>query len=110
MVAEAEPDDFRIIASFTNTRDRPISLRIEPWLEETEMAPGSRYFVLARGPEGGMAIELGADQVTLWGWVGSIVTAVEEGGEVDESFWRQPPVPTVPDTGRIAFRLPPGRG
>ncbi len=109
MVSEATADDYRVIATLVNARSSPLRIRIEPWLEETDIDPGSRFFVLARGPEGAMEVQLGEDEVTLWAWVGSVVTVVAQGGVVDNYFWEQLPVPEVPVSEQEWFSVPPGR-
>jgi hypothetical protein len=57
--------------------------------------PGSKFEVQAVGPEGGfLELVWGNDEVTVYGWTGSMVSILAEGKEVLGSFGL--PAPPLP--------------
>ena len=60
-----------------------ITLCLEPWGTEVRLAPGSAVEVRAAyESEGHFEIELSKGRITVFGWVGSVLTAYENGVEV----------------------------
>lgn len=92
--------------SITNDSSRVLAVRLEPWAEELELAPDSKFEVEAVGPEDGfLELVWGDDEVTIYGWTGSTVSVLCEGKVVSRSGWLPvPPLPGSTETEVDAYR------
>ncbi|MBA2449532.1 MAG: hypothetical protein H0V51_16050 [Chloroflexi bacterium] len=80
-----------------NARDITIKCYLEPWGEEFEMPPGAIFRVVARGPQGdGLEVTIADEQITVWGWPGSVVRLFHDGVELGAGEWERTPVPPMP--------------
>lgn len=70
-----------------------VTLHIEPWAEELEMAPGASYQVLAEGPLGGcLEIQFAEKNITIYGWPASVVSVFEGQKAMRECLIPAPPL------------------
>src|SRR5262249_28612069 len=84
-------------ARLVNAHDVPIKLYLEPWGEEYEMPPAAVFEVVARGPAGdSLEVTVAHQQITVWGWPGSVVTLSREGAELGAGSGPRSPVPAMP--------------
>ena len=84
-------------ARIVNSRDVSTTFRLEPWGEEFEMPPPAIFHLVARGPDGdSLEVLVSDDQVTVWGWPGSVVSLFHEGSELGAGRWSRSPVPPMP--------------
>jgi hypothetical protein len=58
-----------------NSRSMALTFSLEPWGEQSKLAPEETFEVVARGPEGdSLEVEFADDQIIVYGWPGSVVT------------------------------------
>jgi hypothetical protein len=81
----ASEDETVISCRVQNTHPHPVTFTLEPWAEEVVMSPRSSVWVFACGPKGTeprnkLHVQCGDDEITVFGWGGSLVyiVAVEE--------------------------------
>ena len=68
-------------ASFTNSRNRPIEIILEPWGDYATIAAGENIRISAQGPSPGeLEFVLSDDSLTIYGWPGSIVQIFDTKG------------------------------
>jgi hypothetical protein len=80
-----------------NARTIPITLYLEPWVEQYTLTPEATFTVVVRGPEGdALEAEWADDHIILYGWPGSVVTLFHDGKEVGAGAAERTPVPTTP--------------
>jgi hypothetical protein len=72
---------------YANETSSETELVVEPWGEIYLIAPGDRVQIVGTGGEPGSAFELHqtAMGVTIFGWVGSIVSVLRDGSVVQPS-------------------------
>lgn len=76
------PKSDKIVMSIrlSNVHDTPLTVYLEPWGEVHELPPRETFEAMAEGPAGDtLALELGADRITVLGWPGSTVRLFHEG-------------------------------
>jgi hypothetical protein len=64
---------------FTNKSSTNLVFRLEPWGDEVTLNPESFVTIDAYGPENGYPeVEVSHEQITYYGWVGSVCDFVPE--------------------------------
>jgi hypothetical protein len=105
--AKTTAAEYAAATRLVNSRDVAIRLSLEPWGEVYEMAPGTIYEAVARGPAGdALEVTVTDDGITVWGWPGSIVTLVHDGVELGAGAGPRSPVPSMPPLVRVALSGP----
>lgn len=70
----------------TNRRETELTFYLEPWGEQFIMAPGATFHVVAKGPDGdSLEVEYGDNYVSLYGWIGSVVSVFKDGIELQSN-------------------------
>ena len=99
METKSAAAEYCLTAGLVNGRSTPIKLYVEPWGEEYEVAPGARFDVVARGPhEDHLKVVYGDNDITVWGWEGSVLNVYHQGVQLDAGLREKPPVPPYPRT------------
>ena len=107
MAAKTTGAESVVATRLVNSRDVAIQFCLEPWGEQYEMLPAAIFDVVARGPEGdALEVTIGDDQITVWGWPGSVVTLFHNGTELGAGGWRRSPVPSMPPLGTTRSAVP----
>ena len=61
-------------ARVKNSSGSSRTLRLEPWGDEHELAPGRCIDLVITGPgPGRLEIQLESEVIVLWGWTGSVI-------------------------------------
>jgi hypothetical protein len=94
MESEEAPARQKLVVALRNARDTAVTLILEPWAREFAMPPGAVFELRAEGPEGDqLQIDFGPDQITAWGWSGSMVEVWQDGVNLSGPAIPVPPVP-----------------
>jgi hypothetical protein len=94
MEPKALPLRQKFTVAVRNVRERAVRFILEPQGAEFAMPAGAVFELRAEGPEGDqLEIDFGADQITAWGWSGSIVEVWHEGVSLSGRSMPVPPVP-----------------
>ncbi len=97
MGAKVKAAESVVATRLINSHAVAIKFYLEPWGEEYEMPPGAVFQVVARGPQGdALEVAIADEQITVWGWPGSVVTLFHEGTELGAGRWGRSPVPAMP--------------
>ncbi len=68
----------RTAMAVTNSEATPLRLTLEPWAEERVIPPGGTALVSFFGPQGGrLEVEVKPNELILYGWVGSVLEAID---------------------------------
>jgi hypothetical protein len=75
MPGAPEAKEFATSLRVCNSRSVALTFSLEPWGEQYKLASEETFEVVARGPEGDpLEVELADDQISVYGWPGSVVT------------------------------------
>lgn len=97
MGTKAKVADTVVATRLINSRDVSIKFYLESWGEEYEMPAGAVFHVVGRGPQGdALEVAIADEQITVWGWPGSVVTLSHEGAELGAGRWGRSAVPSIP--------------
>ena len=73
----------KIELRLTNSQASPVRLVVEPWGEVFTIPAGATWELRGEGPAGDcLEVEFGDEEITVWGWTGSMVSILSEGREV----------------------------
>jgi hypothetical protein len=65
---------------FVNSGRTAVQYYLEPWGNQYVILPGGRLKAIAKAPDPGtLEVQLNGDDVTVFGWVGSIVDIIVDG-------------------------------
>jgi hypothetical protein len=92
-----------VLVRLRNPRRSPLRVVLEPWGDEALLGPDEELEVHAIGPLGDtLEFEFGADEIVVYGWLGSRVWLRREGGVLKAVD--RPPVPLIPPSiGVVRF-------
>jgi hypothetical protein len=83
-VASQQTERQKVALRLANTRPDPVTVHLEPWGEQHDMAPGATLELVADGPrEDCLELSLNETGVTVWGWPGSVVHLFRDGEPVE---------------------------
>lgn len=80
-----------------NSRATELKLVLEPWGEEYAFPSGAGLEVIAQGPRTGfLEFDLGDEQITIFGWPGSVISLYLDGVELGAGNQKRSLVPPTP--------------
>ena len=81
----------------TNSKEKDLLLCLEPWGDQYVMPPGASFRVLIRGPrDGDLEVDYAENQITIYGWSGSVISVLHNGAELGAGLWKRQPAPQTP--------------
>ncbi len=89
--------NYEATVQIRNKSEREIEIAIEPWGDVFLLAKNKKVSIESRGPANGSPeLEIQANKITYYGWVGSTVRFIQDGKEISATHTTSLPIPSIP--------------